>query len=173
MKPHESHRKNAPTDLSVEIVTVSSSRFEKMEADERYADEAGDVAEEESRRMGFAISKRALVSDNAGMLQTYVNRFLSGKADVLLLTGGTGVSPRDITIETVSEFFEKELDGFGELLRRESYTKIGAASALTRATAGVAKGKLIVCMPGSPDAVRTALVAFGSEIPHAIFVARS
>ncbi|HYB75855.1 MAG TPA: molybdenum cofactor biosynthesis protein B [Nitrososphaerales archaeon] len=173
MKPHEGHRKSAPSEVAVEIVTVSSSRYNKMESGEDYTDEAGDAARDESEKIGFKISSRHLVSDDAEALRTCVRRFLTGNADVLLFTGGTGISRRDITIETASKFFEKELDGFGELLRRTSYPRVGAASALTRATAGVAKGKLIVCMPGSPDAVRTALKVFGSEIPHVLFVARS
>lgn len=173
MKPHEGHRKSAPIEVTVEIVTVSSSRYEKMESGEDYADEAGDAAKDESEKIGFKVSSRHLVSDDATALRTCVRRFLSGDADVLLFTGGTGISSRDITIETVSVYFEKELDGFGELLRRTSFPRIGAASALTRATAGVAQGKLIVCMPGSPDAVRTAMKVFGNEIPHALFVARS
>ena len=173
MKPHEGHRKSAPIQVKVEIVTVSSSRYEKMASGGEYTDEAGDTAKEESEKIGFTVSSRRLVSDEAAALRTCVGRFLSGNADVLLLTGGTGISRRDITIETVSEYFEKELDGFGELLRRASYPRVGAASALTRATAGVARGKLIVCMPGSPDAVKTALKVFGGEIPHALFVARS
>lgn len=173
MKPHEGHRKHAPVRVTVEIVTVSTSRYGKMAAGEQYTDEAGDTAMRECERIGFTVSSRRLISDDAVTLRASVRHFLSGKSDVLMFAGGTGISRRDITIETVSEFFEKELDGFGELLRRASYPRVGAASALSRATAGVVKGKLIMCMPGSPDAVRTALKTFGSEVPHALFVARS
>ena len=173
MKPHEGHRKSAPSEVTVEIVTVSTSRYNQMESGEEYTDEAGDAAKNESEKIGFIVSSRRVVSDNAPALRACVRRFLSGNADALLFTGGTGISHRDITIETVGDFFEKELDGFGELLRRASFSRVGAASALTRATAGVAKGKLILCMPGSPDAVRTAMKVFGREIPHALFVARS
>ncbi len=138
-----------------------------------YADEAGDAAEAETKRAGHSVTGRRLVSDEAAMLRREVKSFLSGKDSVLLLTGGTGVSRSDVTIETVRPFFEKELLGFGELLRRISYDEIGSAAMLTRATAGVAKGKLIVCMPGSPGAVATALRATMAEFPHAIFVAGS
>ena len=107
------------------------------------------------------------------MLRREVKGFLAGKDDVLLFTGGTGVSSRDITIETVRPYFEKEITGFGELLRRVSYDEVGSAAMLTRATAGVARGKLLVCMPGSPGAVETALRTTMSEFPHILFVARS
>ena len=118
------------------------------------------------------MSGRELISDDAKALRREVGRFLSVKDDVLLFTGGTGVSPRDITIETVRPYFEKEITGFGELLRRVSFDEIGSAAMLTRATAGVAKGKLIVCMPGSPGAVETALRAAMGEFPHILFIAK-
>jgi len=73
----------------------------------------------------------------------------------------------------VKPFMEKELPGFGEVLRAESFKKIGSAAILTRATAGTAKGKLVVCLPGSPDAVETALRIFLPEFPHVISIARS
>jgi molybdenum cofactor biosynthesis protein B len=107
------------------------------------------------------------------LLKSTVSRAL-GKADldVVVLTGGTGVSTTDVTIETVRPFFTKEIEGFGEVFRSVSYERIGAAAALSRATAGVAKGKLIMCLPGSPDAVRTALELFVGEIPHVLHLAR-
>lgn len=154
------------------VVTVSSSRHEKRRAGEEPTDEAGDVAVAEVQGAGHQVTARVLVSDDAVMLRHEVEGFLEGTDDVLLLTGGTGVSSRDITIETVRPYFEKELPGFGELLRRVSYPEIGSAAILTRATAGVAKGKLLVCMPGSPNAVKTALQASMGEFPHALFVAR-
>jgi molybdenum cofactor biosynthesis protein B len=137
------------------------------------ADESGDVAEAELKKAGHIMSRRTLISDDRIMIRKEVRDFLSGTDDVLLFTGGTGVSSRDITIETVSPLFEKELPGFGELFRRVSFESVGAASMLSRATAGIAKGRLIVCLPGSPKAVETALRATLSEFPHILFVARS
>lgn len=124
-------------------------------------------------RAGHAIAGRGLISDDPTMLRKEVAKFLSGNDDFLLFTGGTGVSSRDITIETVRPYFEKEIPGFGELLRRISQDEIGTAAMLTRATAGVAKGKLMVCLPGSPGAVRTALRASLPEFPHIVFIAKS
>jgi molybdenum cofactor biosynthesis protein B len=105
------------------------------------------------------------------MIRRVVQDFLKSGAHVLVLMGGTGVSPSDVTVETVVPFFEKELAGFGELLRSISYQTIGSAAMLTRATAGTAKGKLIVCLPGSPGAVETALRSFISEFPHIVSIA--
>ena len=68
--------------------------------------------------------------------------------------------------------FEKEIEGFGEIFRAVSYERIGAPAALSRATAGVAKGKVIMCLPGSPDGVKTALDLFLGELPHIVLLAR-
>ena len=172
MKPHEAHRKDAARHLKVVIVTVSTSRYEKKKEGMSFTDEAGDVAAEEARRAGHSVTRRVMVSDDRTMIGMEARAFLSGEEDVLLFAGGTGLSPRDVTVESVRPFLEKELEGFGELVRRLSYDEIGAAAALTRATAGVANGKLIACMPGSPDAVRTAMRAFVKEFPHMVFIAR-
>jgi molybdenum cofactor biosynthesis protein B len=153
------------------VVTVSTSRYAKMKDGAPFSDEAGDVAEAEVTRAGHIVHGRGLISDDVKMLRRVVTKFLSTKDDVLLLTGGTGVSPRDVTIETVRPYFEKEITGFGELLRRISFDEIGSAAMLTRATAGVVRGRLIVCMPGSPGAVKTALRSTMGEFPHILFVA--
>jgi molybdopterin adenylyltransferase len=158
--------------LRVAVVTVSTSRYAKMKEGAEFSDEAGDVAAEETRKGGHEVSRRSLISDDRAMLRKEVRGFLAGKDDVLLFTGGTGLSPRDVTVETVRPFFEKELDGFGELVRRLGYDEIGGAAMLTGATAGVASGKLIVCMPGSPNGVRTALRASVGEFPHILFIAK-
>jgi molybdenum cofactor biosynthesis protein B len=171
MRPHEEHRKKAERRLRVAVVTVSTSRYEKMKDGVEYTDEGGDAAAEEAEKAGHLVSRRSLISDDRAMLRREVKKFLTEMDDVLLLTGGTGLSPRDVTVETVRPFFEKELDGFGELVRRLGYDEIGGAAILTRATAGVASGKLIVCMPGSPGAVRSAMKAFAREFAHARFIA--
>lgn len=173
MKPHEKHRASSSEGVAVVIVTVSTSRYAAKKGGQKYEDESGDVANRELGRLGYKVVRRDLVSDEPLMISNEVQAFLRGNDDVLVLLGGTGVSRRDVTIETVRPFFEKELDGFGELLRSLSFKKVGAASALTRATAGVAKGKIILCLPGSPDAAVTALRGFGKELPHALFVART
>ena len=172
MNPHEAHRREAQRRLKIVLVTVSSSRYAKMKSGADYADEAGDVAASVARKAGHDLTHRSLVSDDRAMIRREVKRFLSGHDDVLLMAGGTGLSPRDITVETVRPFLEKELDGFGELVRRLGYNEVGSAAALTRATAGVAAGKLIICMPGSPGAVQTAMNAFVGEFPHMVFIAR-
>ena len=93
--------------------------------------------------------------------------------DVAIFSGGTGITPTDITIETVTPFFEKTLPGFGEFFRRISFDRVGSAAVLSRAVAGVAKGKALFCIPGSPNAVRIAVeMLILSEAAHIVKHAR-
>ena len=171
MKPHEKHRAEARRALVFDLVTVSSSRFKMMHSGSEYTDESGDLAARLILEAGHKVDSRTLLPDEKVMIRRLVLDFLKSGAHVLVLIGGTGVSPGDVTVETVVPLFEKELTGFGELLRNISYQTIGSAALLTRATAGTAKGKLIVCLPGSPDAVETALQNFISEFPHIVSIA--
>ena len=173
MKPHEKHRALGLKKVRAVVVTISTSKFDAKTAGRKFTDESGDTAKRELARAGISVSRRELVSDEAPMIREEMRKFLAGREDVLVYVGGTGISPRDITVETVLPFLEKELQGFGEMLRSASFRKVGAAAVLTRATAGVVKGRLVLCLPGSPDASGTALRLFGKELPHALFVARS
>ena len=173
MKAQDSHRDSAPKQLGFYVVTVSSSRYTKKERGSRFRDESGDIAEKLVEKAGHRLAGRELISDDKAMLEgSLVKALANNEADVAIFTGGTGVSPRDITVEAIQPHFEKELEGFGELLRSISYAKIGAPGVLTRATAGLIRGKLILCLPGSPDAVETALNIFMGDIPHVIYIAR-
>lgn len=173
MKAHEEHRARAKAALSFHLVTVSTSRFKKMKAGEKFEDTSGDLLEAGVLGGSHKLAKRELIPDDASMIRSALQNFLAGAADVLVFIGGTGVASTDITIETARPFFEKELPGFGEVLRTVSFSKIGSAAALTRATAGTARGKLVVCLPGAPDAVETALGIFLPELPHIVSIARS
>ena len=171
MKPHETHRAAARHTLTFHLVTVSSSRFKMMSSGSEYKDESGDLASRLIVEAGNKVDTRTLLPDEKVMIRRTAQDFLKSGAHVLVLIGGTGVSPSDVTVESVVPFFEKELTGFGELLRNISYQTVGSAALLTRATAGTAKGKLIVCLPGSPGAVETALRSFISEFPHIVSIA--
>lgn len=171
MRPHETHRAGAERALDFHLVTVSSSRFKLMSTGSDYQDESGDVAVRMIQEAGHRAEKRRLVPDLASMIEDSVRDFLQSSAHALVFLGGTGVSRDDVTVETVKPFFDKELTGFGELLRNVSYQSIGSAALLTRATAGTSRGKLIVCLPGSSDAVETAFKMFISEFPHIVSIA--
>lgn len=173
MKPEDEHRHAAPKVLGVYIVTVSSSRYEKKQRGVKFTDESGDLAKEMVERSGHKVVSRSLISDDMEMLRDSLEKAaMMHPVDVVLFLGGTGVSPRDITVDAIRPRFEKELVGFGEILRSVSYSKMGVPALLSRATAGVTHGKLILCLPGSPDGVRTALDLFTPDLAHIIYLAR-
>jgi len=173
MTAPRSHRHSAKGKLIFAVVTVSSSRFATRKMGGEVDDESGDLAQSLVEAEGHTVKRRELVSDDAGQIRSVLSSgFKDPSLDVILLTGGTGVSTTDVTIETARPLFEKEIEGFGEIFRSVSYAHIGAAAALSRATAGVASKKVILCLPGSPDAVKTALKLFMDEIPHVVYLAR-
>ena len=134
--------------LSAAILTVSTSRT----LDE---DPAGDAIAAAFEAADHAIAAREVVADDVDALQSTVDR-LTGRddVDVVVTTGGTGVTPDDVTIEAVSARFDKELPGFGELFRRRSEDEIGTRVVGTRATAGIVGGVPTFCLPGSENAAR-------------------
>lgn len=133
------------------VITASDSR-------KAGDDLSGALVRERAAAAGHGVAESRLVADEAGALRAAVGAALALPAvDVVVVTGGTGLAPRDVTIEAVAPLFEKSIDGFGELFRRLSWDEIGPAAMLSRAAAGVAAGKAIFLLPGSPAAVRLAL----------------
>jgi len=156
------------------ILTCSTSRFRQQEAGKSPEDRSGDMIERLATGAGHRIEGRALATDSKSMINKIARRvFSSKKVDVLIITGGTGVSPRDVTIESISPFITKEIPGFGELFRKVSYDKIGSAAILSRAVAGLVRDKVVFCLPGSPDAVQTAMKELIlPELGHLVGIAR-
>jgi molybdopterin adenylyltransferase len=173
LKAAESHRHAAPGKLGFYIVTVSSSRYMKKTKKEAFTDESGDLAEQIIKKNNHYVVGRELIDDDVEMIDDALNDGLERDGvDVVVFTGGTGVSPKDLTVEAVRPVFDKEIEGFGELMRSVSYAKIGSPAMLSRATAGIKSGRLIVCLPGSPDGVETGLNLFIADMPHVVYVAR-
>ena len=114
----------------------------------------------------YTVKSWEIIPDEKENLTDEIEKLISDDVDVILTNGGTGLSPRDITVETVELLFEKKIDGFGELFRAKSYEEIGSAALLSRATAGVYKKTIIFSMPGSPNAVKTAMDIIVDELPH-------
>lgn len=118
-------------------------------------DPSGDLIVDLLEEAGHHVVFRKVLPDNKQMIEANLTRALdSSGVDVVVFAGGTGVASGDVTVEAVSPFLEKKLLGFGEFFRRLSFDKVGSAALLSRALAGVAKGKAVFCVPGSPDAVR-------------------
>ena len=149
------HKAEAPKRLRFGIFTCSTSRYQKMKKGEQAEDVSGDLIVDFLKNAGHAVTFKKLIPDDKTSIEEGVQQALaSPDLDAVVFCGGTGVAPSDITIETVSPFLEKILPGFGEIFRLLSFDKLGSAAVLSRAIAGVAKGKAFFCIPGSPDAVR-------------------
>jgi len=152
------HKAEAPKSLNFAVVICSTSRHEEFSRTGRFSDPSGDLIVKIVKNNGHRVKLRRIVSDDKSEIQQVVLRALkSRKTNVILTSGGTGISPRDVTIEAVQPLLEKEIQGFGELFRAISFDRIGSAAVLTRAIAGVARGKAIFCLPGSPQSVSLAL----------------
>ncbi len=169
------HKAKSEKTLKFGVFICSTSRFKQIEANEKdVSDIGGDIAVELISKAGHKIIFKKIIADDETQIQDAAMFILGlSELDVAIFSGGTGITPTDITIETVTPFFEKTLPGFGEFFRRISFEKVGSAAILTRAVAGVAKGKAIFCIPGSPDAVRTSVeMLILPEAPHIVKHAR-
>ncbi|MCZ7356903.1 MAG: MogA/MoaB family molybdenum cofactor biosynthesis protein [Candidatus Methanoperedens sp.] len=163
------HRENSQRPYKCAILTISTSRYEKygnVDRPERAEDASGKLIWGMVEVQGSEVVHYELLPDNIDMIREALKRGLYSEADVILSTGGTGLSPADVTIEAVMSFFEKEMPGFGELFRQKSIEQIGNAVMLSRAIAGVSRQKAIFCLPGSPNAVKLALELVLPEMGH-------
>ena len=137
--------------LRVAAITVSDTRTEA-------ADEGGAVLAERLSASGFAVSARLIVRDDPEAVRAAIRALCDDDvADAIVTTGGTGLAPRDRTYEAIEGLLEKKLDGFGEAFRRLSWDQVGARAVLSRAVAGVHRGRIIAALPGSPRAVELAV----------------
>jgi molybdenum cofactor biosynthesis protein B len=171
----KAHKAKAPKSLSYGIFICSTSRYKKIQQGEtEVSDVGGDTLVGLLTNADQKVLFRKIIADDETMIQDAVMYALGlEELDVAIFSGGTGITPADITIETVSPFFEKNLPGFGEFFRRISFDRVGSAAVLSRAIAGVAKGKAFFCIPGSPDAVRVAVeILILPEAPHIVKHAR-
>jgi molybdenum cofactor biosynthesis protein B len=166
----EKHKKMAPKHLNFAIFVCSTSRYKEAQKDAKISDISGDTIESLLKNAGHKILSRKIIADNKRMIEEAVQSVLSSdELDATVFCGGTGIALKDITIETVSPFFEKTLPGFGEFFRRLSYDSIGSSAVMSRAAAGVAKGKVFFCIPGSPNAVRISVeTLILPEAPHIV-----
>ena len=145
------HKQHAPHSVRCFVITISDTRTE-------HTDISGRTIADLLAGAGHSVSGRAIVKDDAFLLRSTLERYLANRElDAIISTGGTGVSSRDNTFEVIDALLEKRISGFGELFRMLSYQDIGSAAMMSRATAGLAAGHVIIALPGSEAAVRLAL----------------
>lgn len=134
--------------VRIAVLTVSDTRTPAT-------DKSGSVLAERITEAGHQLSDRRIVKDDVRAIRAEVRKWLKRPdVDVVISTGGTGLTGRDVTVEAMRGLFEKEIEGFGVVFHMISFQKIGVSTVQSRATAGVAKGKYIFCLPGSPGACR-------------------
>ncbi len=145
------HKATAPSRIGCYVITVSDTRTEDT-------DTGGRAIIDLLTAAGHAIIGHTIVKDDADLLRDAVGRQLANPAvQAIVTTGGTGITSRDCTYETVTAMFWKRLDGFGELFRMLSYQQIGSAAMMSRAVAGTIAGRVVISLPGSEAAVRLAV----------------
>ena len=165
----EKHRAMALKSIKFVVIVTSSTIYERMARGQEFKDEAGELTAKILEAEGHKVLKKLIAPNDENKILKKINEALKLKPDVIITTGGTGLSTRDVTIEAVERVLEKRILGFGELFRRISFEEIGTAAMLTRATAGVYKGVMFFSLPGSPHAIEAALKKLIlPEVGHAV-----
>lgn len=162
----ETHKKSAPKSVKTGVITLSDSKYKDF-LESKDTDVSGklikDALNEKHKVLSYSV-----IPDDSKLLLSQIRNMIDKNVDVILTTGGTGIGSRDITIETLKPLFDKEMDGFGEIFRYESYKELGTGAILSRATAGVVKSTIIIAMPGSPNAVKLGLKLVLPELGHLV-----
>ena len=163
----DEHRAQAPQSLQCAVVTVSDTR--SLETDS-----GGQTIVDMLKQAGHAVVCREILRDEPGPMRALLESLRSrGDVDAVLLTGGTGLSSRDQTVETVAGLLDKPLPGYGELFRMLSFQQIGPAAMLSRALGGLMGPKVVLTMPGSRAGVQLAMQSLIlPELGHLVREAR-
>ena len=149
--------------INIAILTISDTRnFDN--------DKSGSILKKLVEDYGHACMTRDIAKDDPKEILSKLNKWINDKnLDVIITTGGTGLTGRDVTVDVLETYFDKKIDGFGELFRLISYKKIGTSSIQSRAVAGTKNGKYIFCLPGSSSACQDAweeILKFQLDIRH-------
>jgi molybdopterin adenylyltransferase len=134
--------------IGIAVLTISDTRTE-------VDDKSGDTLAERIKGSGHLLAGRLIVKDDVKKIRAAVRKLAKrNDVDVIISTGGTGLTGRDVTVEAVRPLFDKEIEGFGVVFHMISFQKINTSTIQSRATAGVVSGKYVFCLPGSPGACR-------------------
>ena len=163
------HKAKARRELRYTVIVCSTSRYQSLQRGESVEDGSGDLIVDMLRDAGQVVLGKEIIPDDKALIAKHLKSAIAGDSDAVIISGGTGITPTDVTVEAIKPLLEKELPGFGELLRRLSFEEIGPSVILTRALAGVVKGKVVFCIPGSPNAAEIALEKIIiDEAPHVV-----
>ena len=176
-KVHEEHKQKAPKKIILALIVVSTSRYKELKSKEVSSDKTIPIVKkilekDSSLTLDFA----EVIPDSEEHLNNILIRVMKEDAiDAIIFSGGTGLSPKDITYETIEPRLKKKFSGFGEIFRNLSYNEIGSSAMLSRAVAGILEGKkknkAVFLLPGSPKAVKLALESLIiPEIGHILYI---
>ena len=155
-KTSQEHKGSSLKKLNFAIFICSTSRYNQK--NKKNKDISGDFIQNALSKAGHNIKLKKIIADKKNLIVNALKEGLNyPDLHVIIFSGGTGITPTDITIETVTPHLEKILPGFGEFFRQISFEEIGTSALLSRALAGVINKKVIYCIPGSPNAVRIAV----------------
>jgi molybdenum cofactor biosynthesis protein B len=144
------HKKNAQENLRLAVISVSTTR-------KLAQDKSGAWIKKQAKKEGHEVVIHQMVTDETTAIQELVDHVITKIIpDVVIMSGGTGISPKDVTIEAVKPLFKKELTAFGPLFAQLSFEEIDSAAILSRASAGIIKDSVVFCMPGSIKACKLA-----------------
>jgi molybdopterin adenylyltransferase len=148
---YQEHKHHVPDNVNCAVIIISGTRTEQT-------DESGKLIMDALKQDGHNVTSYSLLKNDAEAILGKIDEIINdGSTQVIITSGGTGASHQDITIETISPVLEKKMDGFGELFRSLTFQEIGTGSILSRAMAGIIKGKVIISLPGSLGAVKLAM----------------
>jgi molybdenum cofactor biosynthesis protein B len=175
-KAKHEHLVDCPSIINIGVVIVSTTRYKefmnKLPSTEKCLPVIREILSQPillDVKTKYNIIFEKIISDNSSQLKEIIEKYTDPKEkmDVLIFSGGTGITVNDITIETVEPYFMKTMPGFGEIFRYLSYNDIGNSTILSRATAGVVHNTVVFLLPGSPNAVKIALGdIIAPELPH-------
>ncbi|MDR3528264.1 MAG: molybdenum cofactor biosynthesis protein B [Rhizomicrobium sp.] len=147
-KTHRLDEAKAFVAVNIALLTISDTR-------DLSDDKSGDTLAARVTEAGHHLAARALVRDDKGAIAGQVETWIADPSiDVVITTGGTGLTGRDVTVEAIRPLFEKEIEGFSVLFHQVSFTTVGTSTIQSRACGGLARGTYIFCLPGSPGAVK-------------------
>jgi molybdenum cofactor biosynthesis protein B len=158
MKVHEEHKSKGKELLNIGLVVISTSRFDEIKKGIPNTDKTIPLVKDIlTSSDSISLIHTEIIPDDQEYIKNSLNKLTENSIlDAIIFSGGTGITPKDITYETIEPLLEKKISGFGEIFRYLSFREIGSSAMLSRALAGTLKNKAIFLLPGSPNAVKLA-----------------